>query len=127
VRRLLSLALLATFLLPLGMSAVALAQGPESNLPACCRRNGAHHCMMSDQQMAALLNGTNFTVVHSKCPAYPRAVAPVHHEHYLFTAASTPFATLYAHPAKVWQVEAWARASLAGANHKRGPPSVRLS
>jgi hypothetical protein len=127
VRRLLSLVLLAAFAGPLLASALAVAQGPESNLPACCRRNGAHHCMMSADQLSSLLNGTHFTVIPSKCPAYPRALAPVHHQNCLFNAPSNLLAVAYAHPARRWQVEAWARAALAGARQKRGPPSLLRS
>ncbi|MDP9039491.1 MAG: hypothetical protein M3O02_09490 [Acidobacteriota bacterium] len=47
LRRLLSILLLAAFGLPFIAAALPLAQSGDSRLPACCRRNGAHHCAMS--------------------------------------------------------------------------------
>lgn len=128
VRRLLSLTLLLLFGLPLIAPLFALSQAPESTLAACCRRAGAHHCMMSAEQLAALLDGRqHFTALTSKCPMYPRAVAPVHRDTATLDVAAVFYAGLSSHPAQFHQVEAWARVALDGARQKRGPPSVGLS
>jgi hypothetical protein len=125
VRRLLSLVLLAVFSLPLILPALALGQDPESNLPACCRRNGAHHCRMSEQEMQALLNGHHFTTVHSKCPLFPAPPITLHQQDLSFGSMSP---VLLESPAslalKTAQIAAWARAAEAGARHKRGPPAI---
>jgi len=45
VRRVMALVLLGLFSISL-ISPGALAPDPEAGLPACCRRNGKHHCAM---------------------------------------------------------------------------------
>ncbi len=125
MRRLLSLVLLAVFSLPLILPALALGQDPQSNLPACCRRNGAHHCRMSEEQMQALQDGHHFTTVHGKCPLYTAQATTLHHENLSFGKAQQ--AVLHAPDSlalKTAQIAAWARAAEAGARHKRGPPSI---
>lgn len=77
MRKLLSSLLLATFLLPLFAAMLALGETAESRLPACCRRNGAHHCSMSPAEIEALLQGHHFGAVHSHCPLYPHASSDV--------------------------------------------------
>jgi len=127
VRRLLSFALLLAFSLPVILPALALGQDPESNLPACCRRNGKHHYMMSAEQMQALLNGHHVTTIQSKCPFYPAAPITLHQQNISITTTET--ALLQAPnslPLKTAQIAAWARAAEAGARHKRGPPSFSI-
>lgn len=127
MRRLLSLTLLLMFSLPLISPLLALGESPDSRLPACCRRNGAHHCGMSADQLAALAHGRNFAAPRSKCPMFPQSVVPSHHETPAISPAAALFAALHSHPAHFAQVEAWARVALEGARLKRGPPAVRLS
>jgi hypothetical protein len=116
--------LLAIFSLPVILPALALGQDPESNLPACCRRNGAHHCRMSDEQMQTLLDGHHFTTVHNKCPLYPAPATTLHQQDLSFgTVQSAVLHTPDSPALKTVQIAAWARAAEAGARHKRGPPS----
>lgn len=127
MRKLLSILLLATFALPLLAAIPALASTPESRLPACCRRGGAHHCMLSAEQIAALEQGQHFTTPRMTCPMCPRATAPAQQQVLFLQPSATFYAAISSHPAQFQQVEAWARVALAGARHKRGPPAVRLS
>jgi hypothetical protein len=127
VRCLLSITLLLLVGLPLVSPLFALGQTSESNLPACCRKNGAHHCMMSTEQALAMANGNGGASMHAKCPMVPASVGVVHHEQLSFDASALFFAEALSHPAQHRQAEAWARVALAGARHKRGPPTVRLS
>jgi hypothetical protein len=127
VRRILSLTLLLLFSLPLISPLLALGQSSDSQLPACCRRNGAHRCSMSPDQLAALNHGQHFTTAKMKCPMFPQSVAPSHHETSAISLSAILFAAVHAHPAQFPQVEAWARVALEGARLKRGPPAVRLS
>jgi hypothetical protein len=127
VRRLTSITLLLLFSFPLIAPLFALGGSAESDLPACCRRNGAHHCMMSAEQVAELEHTAYVTVVHSRCPLYPVPGAPVHHEVLALHADQLFYAGVLSHPAQFQQVEAWARVALDGARHKRGPPALRLS
>jgi len=91
--------------------------------------HGKHHCMMTVEELEAMLNGSgeHFTPVPMKCPLFPKAVSPVPHQALSFDRAALLFAEVLSHPAQSPQTEAWARVALEGARHKRGPPSVRLS
>ncbi|HWF67948.1 MAG TPA: hypothetical protein VN670_11615 [Acidobacteriaceae bacterium] len=65
--------LLLTVLLPF-QPLLAVAQ-QQASVPACCRRNGAHHCMMP--QTAALNAAeTHSSIASSRCPWFKRAVVP---------------------------------------------------
>ncbi|MFZ0302721.1 MAG: hypothetical protein WAL75_08550 [Terracidiphilus sp.] len=68
-------------MLVLGLGPLSsLIDGSEDvNLPACCRRHGAHHCAM-DAQMAAMAQGaqsgrTPMVSAPVTCPSYPGSVA----------------------------------------------------
>jgi hypothetical protein len=124
VRRPLAILLLVLFSLPLIQPLLAMNTAKESNLPACCRRSGAHHCMMSAEQIAALLNGEHFTTLHSPCPMFPKAVGARHSEQLSFDRAPLLFAEAVSHPALHRQTEAWARVARDGARQKRGPPAT---
>lgn len=53
---------------------VAGLQADDYRLPPCCRRNGAHHCSMSDAmilRMIALFHGKPFLNKPAHCPFYP--------------------------------------------------------
>jgi hypothetical protein len=127
VRRLLSITLLLLFGLPLIAPFFALGATAESQLPACCRSHGAHHCVMSAEQLAALEQGQQVHSLQSQCPMFPRAVAPSHVQPFAYQLAASFDAGVLSQPAKLSQIEAWARVALDGARHKRGPPMVRLS
>jgi hypothetical protein len=121
VRRLLSTVLLLLFSLPLILP--MLAAGAGANLPACCRRSGAHHCagMTHSPQLPA--SGDSLSTIPQRCPAYPAAVTPVRHGDLSFHAASLIFAEIVSHPAIKLQTEARARVALDLARQKRGPPA----
>ncbi|HTB96421.1 MAG TPA: hypothetical protein VK716_05400 [Terracidiphilus sp.] len=74
MRRLFSLVLVLFF--GLGPLAPALAGQDDTNLPACCRRHGAHHCAMSGDTpfQQAESPAPSFTAP-SHCPRYPAHLA----------------------------------------------------
>jgi hypothetical protein len=80
MRRGLSIALVLVFLL--GPLSAALEGSEESRLPACCRRHGAHHCMMSEQTARMMSGSGPAFSPPAHCPLFPeyRAVtmAPAH-------------------------------------------------
>ena len=121
VRRLLSIVLLVIFSFPLISPVLALAGGSDANLPACCRRNGAHHCMLMRN---AESNGSavSLSAIPPRCPAFPAAVTPVKHGDLSFHAASLIFAEIVSHPSVRNQTEARARVALDRSRQKRGPP-----
>jgi hypothetical protein len=122
VRRVLSIVLLLAFSLPLISSAVALTAGSEANLPACCRRNGAHHCAMK----VGPADGINLSSIPEHCPAYPAVVTQIRHGDLSFQAASLTFAGIVSHPAAELQTQARARVALDRGHQQRGPPTELL-
>ena len=68
-----SVLLLLTALLPL-QPLIASAQA-DASLPACCRRSGAHHCMMM-QSMMLTDSGTQPSVRPAPCPLWKITSAP---------------------------------------------------
>jgi hypothetical protein len=92
------------------------AVSSPSNLPACCRNNGKHHCQMKPV--------AGFSAVGERCPFYQQSspISPFA----AYQAASSPaiFAGLVAHPALCPQTEAGYRASQYRSRQKRGPPAL---
>jgi len=83
MRRILSILLLLVLGLgpavPVGALASSIRSGwtgkiDESRVPACCRRDGKHHCSMSAEQFANLSGEITVTASDS-CPCMPRALA----------------------------------------------------
>jgi hypothetical protein len=126
VRRLLSITLLLLFSLPLISPVLALAAGSDANLPACCRRNGAHHCMTKMHQADASGHGTSFSAIPQRCPAYPAMVTSARHGELSFYKASLIFAEVVSHPAVKVQTQARARVALDRSRQQRGPPTNLL-
>jgi hypothetical protein len=126
VRRLLGITLLLLFSLPLISCALALSASSGANLPACCRRNGAHHCMGNMQQADLASPGIHLSPVPQRCPAWPAAITKVRHGDLSLYTASLIFAEIVSHPTLKTQTEARARVALDRSRHKRGPPSLDL-
>lgn len=118
VRRALAISLLTLFLLPFALPLFG-ASARQTDLPACCRRNGKHHCMMS-----MVSSRMQTRIIGVKCPyrIVPPAVmvAPP----YAPAPAASIFAGVTRHPAVAPQVEALRRVSLDRARQKRGPPAI---
>lgn len=126
MRRGFSILLIIVFgLMPLS----ALVDGSEdANLPACCRRHGAHHCSMNAGAMRTMIARQSAAGFANPltCPYYPGAA----------TAFSTPAPALIV---GVEGLEALAQAGVAPASHAsvssipsrthagRGPPAEYLS
>ena len=96
----------------------------ESNLPACCRKNGKHHCAMLDK-LAAL--GVSFAAIKGKCPSFPRATAAGHIETFKAAKRLAIFGGTFGHPTVSPQTEAGYRVSRFRSEQKRGPPSFLRS
>jgi hypothetical protein len=65
-----TLASLVLALVSFPLIAPMLLANAASNLPACCRRNGQHHCAMADGDAGAGLRANQ-----PKCPFFPKAGA----------------------------------------------------
>ena len=123
VRRFLSIFLLAMFGLPFVSPLLALTATSQSNLPACCRRNGRHHCVTTMSERAQLANhDPQFQTPVEKCPYCPAAVAVIHGDTFAPSGAQAIFARLVAHPAVVAQTQSKLRISRSRSRQKRGPP-----
>ena len=54
-----------------------LLADPAGDIPACCRRDGQHHCGMSEGTIGQGSSQKTLQARHPKCPMYPQAgVAP---------------------------------------------------
>jgi len=101
----------------------ALKPKSDSDLPACCRRNGKHHCMMSMAERSESADrAPAFSAPTEKCPYYPATVLGVLGN--LFVAAAPensllPYRAQYNAPAQLLAVFA---APAENAHLKRGPP-----
>lgn len=130
MRRLSSILLFAAMLLP-QVSAMLLSGAPsEAALPACCRRNGAHHCMMSAMERAKMTQVTSekrFGAPLEKCPMQQKALAAVHHEQSVVGAADVTTTALLQEPSAASQAECLRRISFDRSRQKRGPPAAQLS
>jgi hypothetical protein len=122
MRRLSASVLLLLFSLSL-IGQVAFADA-GSNLPACCRRLGAHHCAMGHPG-ATSPGGSLFQDAGRKCPSFPSAPAvPVHSHAGLPPAGQSVFLSAFSHPAGTAQAESRCRISFSRSCPKRGPPST---
>jgi hypothetical protein len=121
VRRTSAILLLALFSFSLIGPAV-LASDPESNLPACCRRNGKHHCAMGTQTGSS----SERSVQSGACPSFPsiRAI-PAAANTGLPKASPAAFAPVLNYPASHPQTEPLLRIWFSLAGQKRGPPLSR--
>jgi hypothetical protein len=124
LRKLIAIALLAVFGLPFASSLFALTPKSEANLPACCRRNGKHHCMMTMADRDRLLSPQpGFSAPMEKCPYCPGAILSLHHSvDFVPPLGSVTHDEVLSHPAGVSQAECNLRISRDRAHGKRGPP-----
>jgi len=128
LRKLIAIALLAVLGLPFASSLFALTPKSEANLPACCRRNGKHHCMMSMAERNQLLGDKpGFSAPLDKCPYSPVAILGIRHPiNFMPNSGQTIYAGLVSHPTGVAQTECKLRIAHDKARGKRGPPASSL-
>jgi hypothetical protein len=109
--------------------APALSVEAESNLPACCRRDGKHHCGMLAQDMADMAEGPQsgpaVDALHARCPFFPTGGAVLPNPEGAVLAAFQPagiaIAGQIAIPA---HAAAGCHISFNTSHQKRGPPSL---
>ena len=101
-----------------------IAQNSEANLPACCRRNGKHHCMCRMHRMGQ--HGGNqkgFTAVSEKCPYCPASVGTVYSPTGKPEASGAFYAETVFCSAHARQSDAYSRNAFLRSHPKRGPPT----
>jgi hypothetical protein len=118
MRRVCASLLLPVFSLPL--IAPALASAPDdSQLPACCRRDGKHHCAMNMEVNVP----SRYHVAQETCPFSSFARTPLLQPHAFALVNPPVLAGFAAGPAAVvGSAEAGYRISADRTRHKRGPP-----
>jgi hypothetical protein len=120
MRRVIALSLM--MLLSWTLIAPLFAPDADANLPACCRRNGKHHCMM---RMMERRSGQQkgFTSVSEKCPCFPDSTCAVHSPIFEPAAGEQFYSNIFRVPAIAPQSEALYRISSLRSHQKRGPPT----
>lgn len=117
VRRIPAILLLGLF--SFSLIEPALVAGDDSKLPACCRRDGQHHCAMTGESSAG------GAVVQALCAAFPKTGAT---PAYAKLAGIRPeqwiFGQSVGHPAGYVQTQALFHVSFSRARQKRGPPAL---
>ncbi len=121
MRRFLAAMLVLVFSGPL-ISPIFAGTVDESSLPACCRRNGKHHCMMYAMMMGQI---PGHPVFAEKCPYSPFAGLAVMLPHAFATHAQRATVRHAAVlDARIPQAEAGYRISFHRSRQKRGPPQL---
>lgn len=119
MRRILASLLVVLF----GFSLIAqalFASDPDSNLPACCRRNGKHHCAM----MTRSGESSGPVLLAARCPAFPSVNAiPSSQTAGLPGSSSSTRIALEMQSPSLIGIQAHSRISYSQAGQKRGPPS----
>jgi hypothetical protein len=123
LRRLIAIFLLAVFGLPVVSPLFAATQVADSGLPACCRRNGKHHCMMKmEQRRGFIQQGVWISSPAEKCPYYPGVVPASHSDQIPPKTFASVFAAFASQPVRVAQTASKRRIVRGGSRQKRGPP-----
>jgi hypothetical protein len=124
LRKLVSILLLALIGLPFASPLFALTAKSESNLPACCRRAGRHHCLPPTHLQAD--NTPRFNAPVERCPYAPASIVVAHHSDPGLAPSDAIFAALVSHPAVHAQLHSKQRIARDRSRDKRGPPSLSL-
>ena len=118
MRRVLASLLVALFSFSLIAPAV-FASDPDSKLPACCRRDGKHHCGMASHTDSP----AGPTARPARCDLFPSGGAVLASQIAglpgISRAALTGF---FSQPAALNHAETVSRISYSQAGQKRGPP-----
>ena len=126
VRKLATILMLAVFGLQFLSPLLAATSSSEMNLPACCRRNGLHHCAagMTMQGVDAGMQGKHWS--SPPCSTYPSSFVVSHHSDGGLAPSAVAYAAVLSHPAVYAQTESKWRLARERSRCKRGPPAPSL-
>jgi hypothetical protein len=90
--------------------------------PACCRRDGKHHCL---SQSGITQSGTaeGLLLNTARCPYFPTNATAPGGPCWVPSPSRQVTTAVFSHPAAKAQTEAYYRISLIRGSQKRGPPS----
>jgi hypothetical protein len=115
--------MLLLVLFSFSLAGPAVFADSESQLPACCRRLGQHHCDALQDVERQQSSGSVIRNVSPKCPFFPLAHAvPAYGKTTLGGAAQTIVASTVSQRMGFARTEARSRISFSHAHQKRGPP-----
>jgi hypothetical protein len=98
------------------------ARDPQANLPACCRRDGKHHCAMTATETGES-SQTQLKTQPEACPFHANTGTVSQIISLVPRAAAAFYAELISHPSVQEQTLAKFRLSEARSHLKRGPPA----
>jgi len=105
----------------------SLIDGSEdANLPACCRRHGAHHCVVAAMARQAQSGKTPMVSSPMTCPSYPGAIALLSTPAQALAAASRTVETLFAFAYVQVATHTSGLSKPAQSHAGRGPPASSL-
>lgn len=127
MRRVLSIFFVLFF--TVGPLSAAIGDSEDSRLPACCRRNGAHHCALALQAAVTMAAAAGEAVLtaHKTCPCFPSSIATNLRAPDALAAAPASAAALLAQRHSAAAGRAAARQSQIRTRVSRGPPAGILS
>ena len=99
-----------------------IAGNADANLPACCRRNGKHHCMMRGMERLGG-KGTGLASVSERCPRLPGGTGAIQSAKFMPEAVRQFHSTVVCQPVSVARSTVSFGASFLRSHPKRGPPS----
>jgi len=121
MRRGVAMLLIAILVLP-SIGGALFASDSDSGLPACCRRDGSHHCAAVASRTAS---GSGAILRTGKCPAFPAARMGPNNQPAAMPRPSEAIAVASAgQPASQGETQALCRSSYSRAGQKRGPPAL---
>ena len=118
------LATLLVSVLSFSLIVPMLAGGADTDLPACCRRNGVHHCAMMDMDAAvAQPSGPIAKAQPVRCAYFPKGGALLPHSDAALPAVSDGRYCVSRSGLTVqYRVSAGYGVSSGRSHQKRGPP-----
>jgi hypothetical protein len=124
MRRLLSICLFAATLLPVLAPLLSLGAMADTVVPACCRRDGKHHCMGDMAAMPSADGQQRAQAPREMCPYQQRALVATHHELSAVPATQESEVKLLQPLSSPSQAECLRRISFDRSRQKRGPPTL---
>ena len=104
--------------------AAAFASNAESKVPACCRRDGKHHCSLAAGAAGSESN-SGLSLRAARCPSFPTAKAvPAHQSAGLPGISRVTFAGFVSQFLFSARTETRSQISFSQAGQKRGPPAL---